>query len=149
MPWMKPAAPARIHLLLAAVMWTLVGTGLFVFGARWVLSGAPRWAPALLAGAIIIGLLKAIFVLRRTAIRTIERIRARGDGRCLGGFLSPASWLLVVVMIVGGRFLRTSPLPHTVVGTIYVAVGTALFVASCRVWGAFLADRLTDVHPGA
>ena len=33
----------------------------------------------------------------------IERIRSRGNDRCLGGFLSLRSWGFVILMIAAGR----------------------------------------------
>ena len=86
---------------------------------------------------MVAGLLKARFVLRRAAGRTVERIQARGDGYCLGGFLSWQSWLLVVLMVAVGRSLRGGVLPRTITGFLYAAVGTALLVAAHQIWHAW------------
>lgn len=138
---LKPAAPVRIHLLLAATLWTVVGVVLAVVGARWALESRPGIATLLIVVAVAVGVLKAVLVLAKVAGRIAARIRERGDGRCLGGFLSPRSWLLVAVMSVGGRLLRSCGLPHTVVGPLYLAVGVALATASGRLWSAFQAER--------
>ena len=132
-----PATPARIHLLLAAIMWTVVGMLLAFFGGRWVLSGASPYAEILLGVAVAAGLLKARYVLSHTARHTIERIRSRGDGRCIGGFLSVRSWGFVLLMSVGGRLLRGGLLPTAIVGVIYAAVGTALVAAGLKIWQAW------------
>lgn len=134
----KPAASARLHLLLAATMWTVVGALLLVFGARWLLTTPARWAWGLLAIAMVIGLLKARFVLDRAAQRTIERIRTRGDGTCIGGFLSLRTWAIVALMAGAGRFLRSGLLPLSVGGFIYAAVGTALLLATRLLWRAWI-----------
>jgi uncharacterized membrane protein len=133
----KPAASARTHLLLAAAMWTVVGALLLLFGVKWTLRGQIALAWLLLAVAVAAGALKARFLLRRAAGRTIERIRTRGDGRCVGGFLSIRSWAFVALMAGAGRLLRGALLPRAVVGLIYVAVGTALLLASRRLWQAW------------
>jgi len=132
----KPAAPAHVHLLLAAIMWSAVGAGLLLFGVRWAGAGhlPAQWLLVGLAG--VVGALKARYVLRRTALRMIQRIGERGDGRCIGGFLSVRSWLLVVVMTTMGRLVRGSDLPRAVVGLIYVTIGAALLLASGYVWQA-------------
>jgi hypothetical protein len=114
----KPAAPARLHLLLAALLWTVVGTLLLCFGAAWTWTGGGPWGPWLLLAAVIVGLLKGRYLLAKTAARTIQRIRQRGDGRCLGGFLSWRSWLFVLAMMAFGRILRAGWVPHAVVGFI-------------------------------
>ena len=133
----KPAAPARLHLLLAASMWTVVGVLLLFFGVRWTLAEHVAYIPLWLALATAAGLLKARFVLRPSARRAVARIRERGDRRCIGGFLSWRSWMLVALMAVGGRVLRQGLLPHAVVGLIYVLVGIALVVGGTPLWKAW------------
>ncbi len=131
----KPAAPASAHLLAAAILWSVVGLAL---GIRGLLNldfsaGAGMvWA----AGAMVLGGIKGRFILKKTAFRAINRIIERGDGKCLGGFMSARSWLLITAMIIMGKLLRASPLPHNLVWSIYVAVGTALAVSSRFFWQA-------------
>ncbi|MGB2986178.1 MAG: hypothetical protein WBE26_09875 [Phycisphaerae bacterium] len=133
----KPATSARLHLLLAATMWTVVGIVLLFFGCRWVLARQTHYALLLLAAAVVAGLLKARFVLERTAGHMVERIRTRGDGRCLGGFLSVRSWAFVALMVTAGHLLRGGLLPRTAIGLIYVTVGTALLLGARRLWSAW------------
>jgi len=127
-----PAAAARTHLLLAALMWTIVGCGMAVFGTRHALAMASPLAPWLAVAAVLIGAAKARWVLAKAARRIVARIVERGE--CLGGFLSPTSWALVAVMVVSGRVLRRWLLPPAVVGLLYLAVGTALVLASLVIW---------------
>jgi hypothetical protein len=137
----KPAASLRTHLLLAALLWSVVGALLLVFGARWAWQAGGTWAPVLLILAMAAGLAKYHLVLYRAAERAIERICARGDGRCIGGFLSVRTWLFVLVMASVGRLLRVGALPRLVAGLIYVAVGTALLVGCRRFWRAWRSER--------
>ena len=131
----KPRASRRLQLALAAGLWTVVGTGLLVAGARWTLGAAGGAAgAALLALGVALGLLKGRFVLDRAARRIAERIAERGDGRCLGGFLSARSWLLVAAMMAAGRLLRGGLLPHAVLGPLYAAIGTGLLFSSRIAW---------------
>ncbi len=138
----KPAAPARVHLLLAALMWTVVGGVLALVGGHWLL-GAPSAYPGLwLILAAAAGWLKARFVLQSTARRVVDRIRTRGDHRCIGGFVSWRTWAFIAVMATIGYVLRHGLLPHAVVGFIYVAVGVALLVAATSIWRAWHRYRL-------
>lgn len=129
-----PAAGCRTHLLVAALVWTLVGVSLLIVGVRWIYLGdeARRWLAISLA--MIIGLGKGIFVLRRTARRNIKRILARGDGRCIGGFVSWKMWIFILAMMAGGRLLRASDLPLWILGTIYAGIGLALASSSVTIW---------------
>ena len=84
--------------MLAALMWTVVGAMLLLFGVRWLVeTGGPlMWAWVALA--LTIGVAKAVFILSHTADRAIGRIVARGDGRCIGGFFSWRTWLAVATI---------------------------------------------------
>jgi hypothetical protein len=143
----KPAASRRTHLLLASLLWSTVGTVLLFFGVWWMFHGHSRSAPWLVVAAVGLGVAKARFVLTRTARRIINRILVRGDGRCVGGFLSIRTWLVVVVMASAGRWLRSGPIPHLIVGFIYAAVGTALLLASRPIWQAWHGERFGSGAP--
>ncbi len=132
----KPAARARTHLLAAALVWTVVGTALAGVGLHWCLGAASVWPAVLIAAGIAAGIVKARLVLVRAADRNADRVLARGDGRCLFGFLSWRGWLLVPAMMALGYALRHSPLPRPVVGLIYVAIGCALLAGSAPLWRA-------------
>lgn len=134
---LKPAAPARLHLLTAALAWTVVGGTLLFFGIRWATAGRLTHVALLLALAAAAGTLKSYFMLDRVAGRIVDRIRRQGDGRCIGGFLSPSSWFFVGAMVGFGRLLRASPLSHAAVGLIYTAVGTALLLSARSFWLAW------------
>jgi hypothetical protein len=137
----KPAATASTHLLMAWLMWALVGAGLAAFGATWLLKASPRAAPWLAGAAAAVGVLKSKLVLDRAARRVVARIRERGDGRCLGGFLSWHTWALVLVMMAAGRLLRGAGLSGLVVGPLYIAVGFGLLVSSRLSWREWRSSR--------
>ena len=133
---LKPAASARSHLLAAAGLWTLVGLGLSTLGYIWCFGVPLPWPFLLAAVGIIAGSLKGRFVLRRLAEKNAARVIRRGDGQCLGGFLSVKTWLLVAVMMTSGILLRRSGVPHYILGPLYAAIGTALLAGSIPLWKA-------------
>ncbi|MEJ2582977.1 MAG: hypothetical protein P8127_15295 [Acidobacteriota bacterium] len=132
----KPAAGARAHLVAAGVMWSVVGIALAGVGVSWTWESTPAAAAWLTAAAVVVGATKSWLVLDHAARRIVARISARGDGRCLGGFLSPGTWGLVMVMMIAGRLLRGT-FAHPVVGPLYLAIGTALLVSSRVAWRAW------------
>ncbi len=121
-------------MLLAAIMWSTVGSVLLAVGTWWTRTDGPLMLVGLLAIAIGIGLVKARLVLRRSAQRISTRIHNRGDGRCLGGFISWQTWLMVLAMMLLGRLLRGGWVPRSVVAFIYQSVGAGLLAASIHLW---------------
>ncbi|HET6475388.1 MAG TPA: hypothetical protein VFH93_04835, partial [Thermoleophilia bacterium] len=90
--------------------------------------------------AVAIGLIKARFILIKYANKAVLRIRTRGHASFFGLF-APSSWLFIVVMMGGGVLLRQSALVdswwgRTLLGIVYIAVGTALAIADVVFWRA-------------
>ncbi len=137
----KPRLGQRGQLFVAQMMWGLVGTSLLTVGLVWVLG---HWGGAGVTYALLfvcLGLVKGFFVLDRAALRSIERIAARGRNACAGGFFSKWSWFLVLGMMLFGQLARHSPIPRADIGLLYVAVGTALLFSSRRFWRRWWALR--------
>jgi hypothetical protein len=118
-------------------MWSLVGFGLLYVGLKWLFISRSSWIYVLLALALLVGGTKGVFVLRKSARRAIVRIHARGDHTCVFGVFSLWQWLLVGVMMAGGRLLRTSGLEDAYLGTLYAAIGIALLLGSLTTWSAW------------
>ena len=133
---LKPATTARTRLLAAAGLWTIVGLGLSILGFIWCFAVRLPWPFALAVLGIAAGSLKGRFVLRGLAEKNAARVIRRGDGRCLGGFLSIKTWLLVTVMMTSGIILRRSGVSHPILGVLYSAIGTALLAGSVPLWKA-------------
>jgi hypothetical protein len=136
-----PRASCRARLLLAAVLWTGVGTGLALAGLFWIFDA--RSAPWLAATpvALLAGWVKGRFVLGPRAGANARRIVEAGDGRCLGGAFSWGSWGIALAMMIGGIFLRRSSIPRPWLGLLYTAVGTGLIAASTASWTRWRAYR--------
>jgi len=135
---LKPGASVNVHLFTAALIWSIVGIFLFSNGYLLISLAARRWfaMPALALGTV-----KSFFLLDRVARKNIVRILNFEDGACIGSVYSYKSWILVVAMIVLGRFLRRSLLPGEYVGALYIAVGWGLFFSSRLMWQARLRRR--------
>ena len=134
-------APQRVHIVAAAALWSLVGTGLLLAGIHWLRAADSAYTLPAAVGGIALGYAKARLVLNRTAARIIRRIERRGDNRCIFGFLSWGNWAMVLGFMVLGRVLRASSLPVWMLGAIYLAVGTALLVSSINIWAHWARQR--------
>jgi len=127
----KPGVSIRSHLILAALIWTIVGSVLMIIGIYWA-----HAAGHLLYGlsGVLVGTAKSYFILDRVARKNIRRIRDFEDKVCFGSVYSWKTWLLVAAMIGLGRLLRTTVLSGQVAGLIYAAVGWGLLLSSRLMW---------------
>jgi len=121
----------RTHLFLAALIWSVVGFFLLTNGFIFISVKGHYWYAVV---GLLLGSVKTFFILDRVARKNVKRIKEFEDKVCIGSVYSWKSWLLVVGMIVLGRFLRTRVLPGEIVGLIYIAVGWALMLASRLMW---------------
>lgn len=130
----KPVSSVSTRLLLAALFW---GTAAAILGARGLMalldstSLDTTLSLALVAAAL--GLLKARFVLDRTAQKAAMRIQTMKDG-CAFGFFSLKSWGMILAMMALGRLLRILHMPLKIIGVIYLTIAAALLVSSRIFW---------------
>lgn len=137
-----PRASVRTQIASAATIW-LVGASVlllrgvgYAHGRTWV-----AWVPAV---GLVLGVLKSRLLLERVATKALDRIRARGRASFLG-FYSLTSWALIALMIGGGIALRhvvasPGPLAASIMGAVYIGIGTALLLADRVYWHAALRD---------
>ena len=147
-PWydkFTPRASVRVQMFSAAIMW-MVGLGFLLgFGISFIVKLVGMAHPAIwtlaviVIVAIVIGSLKARYILIRYADKAVARIQTRGHA-CYFGFFGWASWGFIAVMMGTGIVLRQlTPLPKSPGGLIflailYIAVGTGLAIADRIFW---------------
>ncbi len=134
----KPGAPVHIHLFIAALIWSIVGIFLLGNGLLFTSMGDKTWFSLLGVG---IGTCKSIWVLDKVAQKNINRIQKFENRTCIGSVYSYKSWVLIIVMILMGRYLRSSGLPAEYVGILYAAVGWGLLLSSRLIWMARIRMR--------
>jgi hypothetical protein len=128
---LKPNASLKTRIFLAALLWSCIGLMLIGRGVMAISGSGNEW---LILVALLLGFAKSSAILDRVAVKNMVRIFEKGEYSCLGGIYSWKTWALVVVMIISGKLLRSSPLPVWLVGALYVAVGWGLFWSSRKVW---------------
>jgi len=134
----KPAVSKYWLMVLAGLMWTVVGIVLCRLACTWL--KAVPWSRALPLGSL--GLVFALAAHRypfsKIALKNIDRLCLLTDTSCIFAFQAWRSYLVVIFMIVLGITLRYSPFPRHFLAVIYAAVGGALFLSSFhfyrRIW---------------
>lgn len=88
----KPGVNRSVHLFATAFLWTAIGSLLLIRGARWIGLGSAGW---FVISGLIAGTLKSLFILDKTAGRSVQRIVELQDGTCIGAVYSWKTWMLV------------------------------------------------------
>ncbi len=130
-PLSKPGVSRTVHLFAAPFLWTAIGGMLLFRGWGWF---DPGWGRLLLLVAGLLGTLKSLFILDKIARRSLERIVMFKDNTCLGAVYSWKTWLLVLLMMTSGFFLRKITQPGPFIGTLYCAIGWSLCLSSRLGW---------------
>jgi hypothetical protein len=133
---LEPAAPRPALIRVAGAAWALGGIILAARAAGWLAGPAGGPVPLVLT-ALAVGWLKSRWILAPLARRNIARIEALAPHKpkvCVFAFQAMQSYLLVLAMVGGGLLLRHTPLPRPWLGWLYLAVGSALILASGAYW---------------
>ena len=110
-------------------------------GVLWVWSDphAQGWFPYILPVAIVLGLLKGVVLLRRSATDAIARINSLSEHSPVWQLYSPATYLLILGMIGAGTAFRWAGIHWHLtssVGALYLVIGIALIAGSRTYWQA-------------
>jgi hypothetical protein len=136
----KPAVTKSVLLLLAGFVWLCVGTMLLVLAHAW-LSNAPGTIAIMFFGfGVVLALLVHHFGFLKIVDKNIERILPMAEKKCLFSFITWKSYIIILVMVALGTFLRHSAIPHRFLAILYTGIGLALILSSLRYLRVFLQE---------
>jgi uncharacterized membrane protein len=134
----KPAVTKSVLLFLAGFVWLCVGTMLLVFAYAW-LSDAPGKTASMFFGyGIALALLVHHLGFLKIVDKNIERILPMVDKKCLFSFITWKSYIIIIVMVALGTFLRHSAIPRQYLAILYTGIGLALILSSLRYLRVFV-----------
>ena len=127
-----PAVDKKFLIALSGIIWSIVGIALCALAVSW-LSEATSYNTLLLGGAgILLSLLIHHFGFLKLVDRNIERIISKSGKVCIFAFQPWKSYLIILIMIGMGMFLRQSSLPKPYLAIIYIGFGGAMLLSSLR-----------------
>ena len=91
-----------------------------------------------IGSGILLGLAIAFWGFSIVVRKNIKRINAYKNAVCVFAFQEWKSYVLIVVMMSIGIFLRnTTLIPRQLVAPVYVGIGLALFIDSFMYYNSF------------
>ena len=141
---MKPvlAIPRHYLLLVSGVMWSGVGLMLIILATRWLGTLTIQYPGLIVIAGVIPGLLVSIYGFARIVKKNIQRIEDLDSTPSVFAFQAWHSYLLIVVMMSMGIFVRHSGLVPMLLKTPgYYTIGTALSLSSITYYKAFFRSK--------
>jgi len=129
-----PAAKRKVLVLLAGVVWSIVGVSLIVVALNWLISGNGNIGVSLAIG-VAVGAVVHHFGFSKLVSVNLERIYSQSPGKskvCIFAFQNRRSYLMISIMILMGYILRHSPIPKIYLSPMYLTIGFALLLSSLR-----------------
>ena len=115
---LKPAVPKHWLIAIAGLVWSGAGGMLCHMAWSWLRPLAPLRITGLVAAGLLL------------ARRNMDRICTYAERGCVFAFQAWRSYLIILVMIAAGSFLRHTMIPREILASLYTAMGGALILSS-------------------
>ena len=127
-----PAVDKKFLIALSGIIWSIVGIALCNLAVGWLSEAASEKTYMLGAGGILLAMLIHHFGFLRIVDKNIERILSKSGKVCIFAFQPWKSYLLILIMVGMGMFLRNSAMPKHYLAVIYIGFGGAMLLSSLR-----------------
>jgi hypothetical protein len=122
----------RVLLLVAGLMWMIVGSMLLYLSISW-LNASHAHGAFLFAGiGVMVALVVHHFGFLKIVDKNLGRILPMEGSKCVFAFMTWKSYIIVAIMVAMGTLLRQSPIPKPYLSIIYIGIGLALLLSSIR-----------------
>lgn len=127
---LKPAVPKHWLVAIAGLVWAAAGIMLGWLACSWLRAMPVLQAAGLAAAGCVLAIVFHRFLLFHLARRNMARIDNYADRGCVFAFQAWRSYLMILVMIAMGAFLRHTALPREILALLYTAMGGGLLLSS-------------------
>ena len=127
-----PAVDKKFLIALSGILWSIVGIALCNLAVSWLSETTARTAVWLGTAGTVLSLLIHHFGFLKLVDSNIERILSKKSKVCIFAFQPWKSYLIILIMICMGIFLRHSSLPKPYLAVIYIGFGGAMLLSSFR-----------------
>jgi hypothetical protein len=140
----KPDVPKYWLIAIAGVVWSAVGAMLCHRAWGWLHPLNDLRLLALAATGLGLAFVFHRVMLERIARRNMSRICNYAERGCVFAFQAWRSYLIILVMIALGSFLRHTAMPREILAVLYTAMGGALILSSLAYLRLFYRIKVLD-----
>jgi len=132
---LEPAVDKGILMIVAALVWGVVGILLCNLASGWLTMTSMRKGFWLGISGLILSLFIYHFGFMKLVKRNSKRIMSFTGKICIFAFQPWKSYITIIIMIMLGFTLRHSPLPKPFLAIIYIGFGLAMILSSLKyIW---------------
>jgi hypothetical protein len=127
---LKPAVPKHWLIAIAGLVWSAAGGMLCHMAWSWLRPLPPLRITGLIAAGVALAIVLHRLMLARVARRNMNRICTYAERGCVFAFQAWRSYLMILIMISLGSFLRHTMISREILALFYTAMGGALILSS-------------------
>jgi hypothetical protein len=127
-----PSVDKRVLVLLAGLMWCVVGIMLVNYAVTWLNPLDKSRALIFYVAGFLAAMPIHHFGFLKIADKNLNRLLPVTSKKCVFSFMTWRSYLVVLVMVSMGIALRHSTLPKDYLSILYNGIGLALFLSGIR-----------------
>jgi len=128
----KPGVPKNILLLIAGILWIVIGIFLNYRSYSWLKEKELKTILIIGTAGLFLSVLIQVFGFSKIVNKNIQRIIPMDGKRCLFSFFPWRSYLLISIMILMGSFIRHSTIPRVYLSVLYIGIGTAMILSGSK-----------------
>jgi len=127
-----PQVDKRVLIFIAGLMWCGVGVMLIRYAISWLSICNGKEQIFFNSAGFLAAMPIHHFGFLKLADKNINRLLPLKDKQSLFSFITPKSYLIIIVMVSMGIALRHSSIPKKYLSLLYNGIGLALFLSGIR-----------------
>ena len=128
----------RVLIFMAGLMWCGVGVMLIRYAISWLSLCNGKEQILFYSAGFLAAMPIHQFGFLKIADKNINRLLPLTEKKSPFSFMTPKSYLIVIVMVSMGIALRHSPIPKKYLSLLYNGIGLALFLSGIRYFRVFI-----------
>ena len=128
----------RVLIFMAGLMWCGVGVMLIRYAISWLSLCNGKEQIFFYSAGFLAAMPIHHFGFLKIADKNINRLLPLTEKKSPFSFMTPKSYLIVIVMVSMGIALRHSPIPKKYLSLLYNGIGLALFLSGIRYFRVFI-----------
>ena len=133
-----PQVDKRVLIFIAGLMWCGVGVMLIRYAISWLSLCNGKEQILFYSAGFLAAMPIHHFGFLKIADKNINRLLPLTEKKSPFSFMTPKSYLIVIVMVSMGIALRHSPIPKKYLSLLYNGIGLALFLSGIRYFRVFI-----------